>query len=224
MNQYLSKEWNVELFSFSEVVKVYGADHSRAVKSSHSTCQLVLENLQGRPFNLFNKLIINDDYVLNITKKDNILCVYYPELDEFIPIIDKNKVSISLYGFTPSTIMKIDLVSLNNVSNVSYLYYIDTDKNIEQGFSSSMSLLNTDFPHVIIDSHAAVKTEMVLDQKIKAAKNLKDIPVSLNKELSKNHFVMLHVFSNKKKYAENHIVKSLNDNAKMIVNKELDFA
>jgi len=223
VNQYLSKEWNVELFSFNEVVKVYGLDHSRAVKSSQSACQLVLENLQGRPFNLFNKLIINDDYVLNITKKDNMLCVYYPELDEFIPIVDKNKITISLYGFTPSTIVKIDLISLNNVSNVSYLYYMDTDKDLEQGFSSSMSLLNTEFPHLVIDSHATVKTEMILNQKTKAAKNLKEIPISLSKELNKNTFVMLHVFSNKKKYAENHVIKSLNDKSKMIAEKELEF-
>jgi len=223
VNQYLSKEWNVELFSFSELLKVYGSDHSRVIKSSQSACQLVMENLQGRPFNLFSKVIINDDYVLSIIKKDNMLGVYYPELDEFIPFVDKNKIAISLYGLTPSAVMKIELVSLNNVSNVSYLYYMDTDKNIQQGFDSAMSLLNTEFPHLIIDTHATVKTEVMFGQKVKSAKTLKEIPAILNKESNQNNFVMLHVFSNKKKYAENHLIKSLISNSKNMTTKELDF-
>lgn len=224
MNQYLSKEWNVELFSFNELLKVYGTDHSRVIKSSQSSCRLVMENLQGRPFNLFSKVIINDDYVLSITKKDNMLCVYYPEIDEFIPLVDKNKISISLYGLTPSTVMKIELVSLNNVSNISYLYYMDIDKDIQQGFDSSMSLLNTEFSHLIIDTYATVKTEMIFGQKVKLTKTLKEIPAMLNKELNQNTFVMLHVFSNKKKYAENHLIKSLINNSKNMTAKELDFA
>lgn len=106
MKQFLSKEWNVSMSPTTDVLKVYDPMFSKVLNIYRSKAKLHLENSK-MPINLFHKIIINDEYEIDIIKKDDILSFYYPSINEIIPINNKDKVEIPLFELGIDTIMKV---------------------------------------------------------------------------------------------------------------------
>lgn len=208
MSQFLSKDWNVSMSAETDVLKVYDPMFSKVMHSYKSKAKLHLSNPK-MPINLFNKIIINDEHEIDIIKKDDMLSLFYPEINQIIPITNKDKVEIPLFNINIETIMKIELITLNKVRNICYLfcpfYHIDDIST----FKSTFIMLNEKEPRILLKEKISVKTVLISNNKIKEIKEIENLSSIFNNEDRKNKFSMISVIHNKTKYIEHHLIKSL---------------
>lgn len=220
MKQFLSKEWNVSMSPVTDILKIYDPMFSKVMNIYKSKVKLNLENSK-MPINLFNKIIINDEYEIDIIKKDDILSFYYPSINEIIPISNKDKVEIPLFELNIDTIMKVELVTLNKVKNTCYLFcpfYLND--NITT-FKSTFIIVNQKEPMLILKEKISVKIYLMSNSKIKEIKNIEDLPSIVIDETKKSKFNMLSLYHSKTKYTEHHIVKSLIDDKNNVFHEEM---
>lgn len=220
MKQFLSKEWNVSMSPTTDVFKVYDPMFSKVLNIYRSKAKLHLENSK-MPINLFHKIIINDEYEIDIIKKDDILSFYYPSINEIIPINNKDKVEIPLFELGIDTIMKVELVTLNKVKNICYLFcpfYLNDDVST---FKSTFVIVNQKDPMFILKERIALKTFLMSNNKIKEIKNMEEISSVIIDEIKKSKFNMLTLTHSKSKYTEHHIIKSLVEDKYNVFSEEL---
>lgn len=220
MKKFLSKEWNVSMSPETDILKVYDPMFSKVKNIYKSKVKLHLENSK-MPINLFNKIIINDEYEIDIIKKNDVLSFYYPSINEIIPITNKDKVEIPLFELCIDSIMKVELVTLNNVKNTCYLFcpfYLNEDTTT---FKSTFVIINQKEPMFILKERIAVKIFLMSNNKIKEVKNIESLSSIAIDEMKKSKFNMLSIHHNKTKYNEHHIIKSLVDNKYNVFSEEL---
>lgn len=210
MKQYLSKDWNISMSAETDVLKVYDPMFSKVIKSYKSKARLHLDNPKV-PINLFNKIIINDEQEIHIIKKDDMLSFYYPELNEIIPITNKDKVEISLFNINIDTIMKIELVTLNKIKNICYLFCPFYNTEDVSTFKSTFIIINKNEPRILLKERISVKTFLTSNNKVKEIKDIESLSSILIEEYKSNKFNMISVNHNKTKYMEHHLIKSLTD-------------
>lgn len=220
MKQFLSKEWNVSMSPATDVLKIYDPMFSKVINVYKSKAKLSLENPK-MPINLFNKIIINDEYEIDIIKKDDILSFYYPSINEIIPISNKDKVEVPLFDLNIDTIMKIELVTLNKVKNTCYLFCPFYLNDNTATFKSTFIIVNQKEPMLILKEKIALKMYLTSNSKTKEIKNIEELPSITIDEIKKSKFNMLSLSHNKTKYAEHHIIKSLIDEKYSVFHEEI---